>query len=117
MPEPSTSLPDVVPFGSFAELRKAHSDRVRSAKTDKAEPVPMESIMRFQETVRRTGVNLSLAEERQSAQNILDYWTAELVSAAPAEAGAWSPPGLAPFEQNTGEAAPDPAGDLHARLV
>lgn len=98
-----------VPFGSFAQLRQWHKSLVGSTTVkDRAAAGPVDpDVLRSRIwTVQATGTNIAAEDERRSAQNILDYWAAELISAAPDELEAWSPPRLAQFEDTARGPAP-----------
>lgn len=101
-------------FGSFAELRRWHSAKLRHARA--GGPITTENLRAYVHAVAASGTGIEAEDERQAAQDMLDYWFAELVSAAPSENQSWSPPRLAEFALPEGGGgtprnAPDTATD------
>jgi hypothetical protein len=68
------------PFGSLFELRRAHSELMRSAR-DRAHISEFTQRVRdFLARAAATGAVLRASDEREAAQNILDYWNASLLT-------------------------------------
>ncbi len=82
MTEPTA--PDLLaePFDSLTALRIAHLDMLNSATVARGEPVPEHEVEAFLARASATGAGLQDADDRETAQRILDYWSADLLSAA-----------------------------------
>ncbi len=97
----NASVADSSGFSSFKELQRAHLDLMRTYKPSQeatsGEEDVKSAIRRFVVKVRNTGTVLEKDAERQAAQNILDYWSAETVSIADISEKDWSPEKLLPF--------------------
>ncbi len=98
------------PFETFAALQRAHLDFRQSAK---ARPgagsghLAVDAARAFVARARASGAYIEDANERNAAQAILDYWSAELVSSPGATADDFMPVLLASFD--AARAAPDTA--------
>src|SRR3989442_3679606 len=81
MPAETQSKADTAaPFGSLFELRRAHSELMRSAG-DRAQISELTQRIRdFLARAAATGAVLRASHEREAAQNILDYWNASLLT-------------------------------------
>ena len=93
-------------FVSLAKLRSAHLDLLRAATAARqgSQPAPdVAAIRAFLATAQATGAQLDQSEERDTAQGILDYWTAELIATSD-PATSTGPMLLAPFDTSL---APD----------
>src|SRR5712692_3265866 len=92
-------------FNSFAELQRANTELMRASKsqrkTDTDERSRKREIQAFIAKAQATGAILGQEAERQAAQNILDYWSAEAVSLSDIDEKAWTPTILAPFRSET----------------
>jgi hypothetical protein len=88
-------------FPSFVELQRQHLDLMRASIDDADRK---SRIAQMIERTRNTGTILA-GNERQSAQDILDYWSAETISQSDITEN-WSPPKLVPFEEAGERAAP-----------
>lgn len=86
------------PFGSLQDLRNEHARLLRSTGRTKHEQIAPEVIRAFLKKAQALGALLGAANEREAAQNILDYWTASLMTLAPEEAA--SSVELAEFDPN-----------------
>ncbi len=88
-------------FNSFAELQRANTELMRASQSQRkaaaSEGGSRPAVRAFVAKAQATGAILQNDAERQAAQNILDYWSAELVSAADIDEKAWTPAMLAPF--------------------
>jgi hypothetical protein len=84
-------------FSSFAELQRMHLDLTRRSREGADDPQFRSQIDLFVDRVKNTGTVLDGAE-RQAAQNILDYWSAEVISLSDIGEN-WSLPKLLPFAQ------------------
>jgi len=77
MPAEAQSNADATaPFGSLFELRRANSDLMRSVR----DPEFTQRIRDFLARAAATGAVLRASDEREAAQNILDYWNASLLT-------------------------------------
>jgi tetratricopeptide (TPR) repeat protein len=81
MPAEAQSNADATtPFGSLFELRRAHSDLMLSVR-DRANISELTQRIRdFLARAAATGAVLRASDEREAAQNILDYWNASLLT-------------------------------------
>ena len=81
MPAEAQSNTDATaPFGSLFELRRAHSELMGSVR-DRAHISELTQRIRdFLARAAATGAVLRASDEREAAQNILDYWNASLLT-------------------------------------
>ena len=108
--------PRFLGFGNFAELRRWHARQVEALKG--AERPTVEALRSFVTAVQSSGANITAEDERLSAQDILDYWAAELISAAPTEMKSWSPPRLdAPGETHGAPPSPGQPGMVASKAA
>lgn len=92
-------------FTDIVELKDWHRARVAAAATRiGTKEAVIKALQSDIEAVRATGASLSSDSDRRSAQSILDYWAAELISIAPADMQIRSPPQLA----SAANVRPDP---------
>lgn len=99
------------PIASLAELRSRHSALLqRQENRDRQLRLSPEEILGFLETARRLGRLVADFDQRETAQSILDYWTAKLLSQAPQAADHLEAFYLAEFDPaNTGRVSPETA--------
>jgi hypothetical protein len=81
MPAEAQSNADATaPFGSLFELRRAHSELMLLVR-DRAHISELTQRIRdFLARAAATGAVLRASDEREAAQNILDYWNASLLT-------------------------------------
>jgi hypothetical protein len=81
MPAEAQSNTDATaPFGSLFELRRAHSELMLLVR-DRAHISELTQRIRdFLARAAATGAVLRASDEREAAQNILDYWNASLLT-------------------------------------
>jgi energy-coupling factor transporter ATP-binding protein EcfA2 len=105
MPAETQSKADaMVPFGSLFELRRAHSELMRSAR-DRAQISELTQRIRdFLARAAATGAVLRASDEREAAQNILDYWNASLLTTRGVDHSSFTTTQLDPVD---GSLAPD----------
>src|SRR5215813_8921977 len=78
--EPQSKADAMAPFGSLFELRRAHSELMRAVR-DRAQILELTQRIRdFLARAAATGAVLRASDEREAAQNILDYWNASLLT-------------------------------------
>jgi hypothetical protein len=90
---------NTAPYASFAELRQAHAELLRSLAGSDAPD--SEKAVRIEALISRGVVTGRVVEDelaRSNAQGILDYWAAELLNVSRIDARTWSPPRLAAFD-------------------
>ena len=116
----NASVTDSSGFSSFKELQRAHLDFMRTYKPSQeatgSEEDVKSAIRKFVVKARNTGAVLEKDAERQAAQNILDYWSAETVSITDISEKDWSPEKLLPFVPET-DASHDKSRLADAELV
>ena len=72
------------PVAGLPELRSRHSTLLQRQENRERQLRPSpEEILGFLETARRLGRMLSDFDQRETAQGIMDYWTAKLLSQVP----------------------------------
>jgi hypothetical protein len=112
--EPLLTLPTgVAPLASLKDLRARHSTLLQR-RTSGSVVTPAD-ILDFLSAASQTGANIPEEDmdARESAQGILDYWTATLLSQNPAVANiAHSVFTLAPFDAARGQALSGTSFDL-----
>jgi hypothetical protein len=86
------------PFASLQDLRNEHARLLRSSGRGKQEQVPPETIRAFLKKAQAVGALIGAASEREAAQNILDYWTASLMTSSVEDAQSASSVELAEFD-------------------
>ena len=86
MPAETQSKADATaPFDSLFELRRAHSELMRAVR-DRAQISELTQRIRdFLARAAATGAVLRASDEREAAQNILDYWNASLLKTVSSE--------------------------------
>lgn len=97
-------------FDSFEALRQAHLEMMQSPSEDGSDPRLHRSPDQMRAFIARaaaTGAAIADRTERRAAQGILDYWSAELVSAPEAAATDFLPARLALPDQRTIAATAD----------
>jgi len=103
-------------FPSFPDLQREHTELMRRLRPSGE---PMDESQRrsligdFIERAKNTGAILD-GDERQAAQSILDYWSAEIVSASDID-DKWDLPKLLPFEGRAERSEP-PADVIQKRV-
>jgi len=105
-------------FSSLEDLQHAHVELMKalrptlgSGDTSSVKP----TIVEFVERAKNTGACIQDPAERQAAQNILDYWSAETVSVEDISKD-WTPDKLLPFDPEAGGKTGPSAERLAARL-
>jgi Novel STAND NTPase 1/Pentapeptide repeats (9 copies) len=102
--EPQSKADATAPFGSFFELRRAHSELMRSVQ-DRAQISKLTQRIRdFMARAGATGAVLRGSDERDAAQNILDYWNASLLTMRGADRISFTTTQLEPVDESL---APD----------
>ncbi|GAB4114445.1 MAG: hypothetical protein Fur005_44770 [Roseiflexaceae bacterium] len=71
-----TSAGQIQPFPSLAALRAAHADLLKTIRETRALPSTFGPITEFIARGVATGAILSNDDDRDTAQNLLDYWSA-----------------------------------------
>ena len=89
-------------FGSLFELRRAHSELMRSVRD--GAPMLEQRIRDFLARVAATGAVLRTSDEREAAQNILDYWNASLLTMRGVDRSSFTTTQLEPVDKSL---APD----------
>ena len=89
-------------FGSLFELRRAHSELMRSVRD--GAPMLEQRIRDFLARVAATGAVLRTSDEREAAQNILDYWNASLLTMRGVDRSSFTTTQLEPVDESL---APD----------
>lgn len=92
------------PFSSLSELRAEHTALLRATRDGEPDSALTTRIEEFVQRARETGRLVQDDAERDSAQGILDYWTATLVTRVDPRAVTTSPALLAAFDPRS---APD----------
>src|SRR5215475_3842861 len=101
MPAEAQSNTDATaPFGSLFELRRANSDLMRSVR----DPEFTQRIRDFLARAAATGAVLRASDEREAAQNILDYWNASLLTMRGVDRSSFTTVQLEPVDESM---APD----------
>ena len=105
MPAEAQSNADATaPFGSLFELRRAHSELMRSVG-DRAHISELTQRIRdFLARAAATGAVLRASDEREAAQNILDYWNASLLTMRGVDRSSFTTTQLEPVDESL---APD----------
>jgi tetratricopeptide (TPR) repeat protein len=102
--EPQSKGDATAPFGSLLELRRAHSELMRSAG-DRAHISELTQRIRdFLARAAATGAVLRASDEREAAQNILDYWNASLLTMRGVDRSSFTTTQLEPVDESL---APD----------
>ncbi len=102
--EPQSKGDATAPFGSLLELRRAHSELMRSAR-DRAHISELTQRIRdFLARAAATGAVLRASDEREAAQNILDYWNASLLTMRGVDRSSFTTTQLEPVDESL---APD----------
>lgn len=108
-------------FNSFAELQQAHITTMAFDWGQKLAVNDGDARTRIRELVqkmRNTGARIEDAAERQVAQNIVDYWSAQTISIDDLGEGDWSPAKLLPFDPSVVPGRPTTQGpDEISRLL
>lgn len=110
----------IAPLKSLEEIQQAHVELMRELKPNlgsgnqgNAKP----AILDFVSRVKDAGARIEGPAERQAAQNILDYWSAETVSISDVSEKDWSPDKLAAFDPNQAVTKQPPSAEkVAARL-
>ncbi|HEU5090721.1 MAG TPA: hypothetical protein VFT99_24875, partial [Roseiflexaceae bacterium] len=76
MTEPHTPLPPIEPFPSLAALRAAHNELLKATRDTSAVRAQLDAIRDFIGRGAATGALLDEEDDRETAQNLLDYWSA-----------------------------------------
>jgi hypothetical protein len=98
MSETALATRTVLPFRSLSELRGEHAKLMRGARGQGPDGDLHEQVGNFLERAQATGAVLDEPNDRDSAQGVLDYWTAWLFSAPDAAALSATPAVLAAFD-------------------
>jgi tetratricopeptide (TPR) repeat protein len=99
MPSDEQSAADAVePFGSLAKLRAEHVNMMRSVRRDSLDEAQANRIRSFVRRIKATGALIDSPAARETAQGILDYWSASLFIAADRAALSATPPALDPYD-------------------
>ena len=102
--EPQSKGDATAPFGSLLELRRAHSELMRSVR-DRAHISELTQRIRdFLARAAATGAVLRASDEREAAQNILDYWNASLLTMRGVDRSSFTTTQLEPVDESL---APD----------
>jgi len=102
--EPQSKADATAPFGSLLELRRAHSELMRSVR-DRAHISELTQRIRdFLARAAATGAVLRASDEREAAQNILDYWNASLLTMRGVDRSSFTTTQLEPVDESL---APD----------
>jgi hypothetical protein len=108
------------PFKSLEELQQAHVDLMKELKPNLGSGNPgsaKPAILDFVSRAKNAGACIEDSAERQAAQNILDYWSAETVSIADVSEKDWTPDKLVPFDPDRAVAKQEPSAEkIEARL-
>jgi hypothetical protein len=97
MSEAALATKTAAPFGSLSELRAEHSKLMRAARRQSRADL-LRRVRSFLDLAQATGALLDEPSDRDSAQAVLDYWTAWLFSSADADALSATPAVLALFD-------------------
>jgi tetratricopeptide (TPR) repeat protein len=92
------------PFGSLFELRRAHSELMRSARDRSHISEFTQRVRDFLARAAATGAVLRASDEREAAQNILDYWNASLLTMRGVDRSSFTTTQLEPVDESL---APD----------
>lgn len=86
-------------FSSFDELAQAHRKLMSEVSSDPGtiDNDQVKRIQVFLDTASSAGTVLHEEAERQSAQNILDYWASRLIVLSRVDEVSWTPPRLVEF--------------------
>src|SRR2546428_5577584 len=105
MPAETKSKADATaPFDSLFELRRAHSELMRAVR-DRAQISELTQRIRdFLARAAATGAVLRASDEREAAQNILDYWNASLLTMRGVDHSSFTTTQLDPVDESL---APD----------
>src|SRR5215831_4460709 len=105
MPAEAQSNTDATaPFGSLFELRRAHSELMLLVR-DRAHISELTQRIRdFLARASATGAVLRASDEREAAQNILDYWNASLLTMRGVDRSSFTTTQLDPVDESL---APD----------
>jgi tetratricopeptide (TPR) repeat protein len=105
MPAEAQSKADATaPFGSLFELRRAYSELMRSVR-DRAHISELTQRIRdFLARAAATGAVLRASDDREAAQNILDYWNASLLTMRGVDRSSFTTTQLEPVDESL---APD----------
>ncbi|MBV8752604.1 MAG: hypothetical protein JO328_07075 [Hyphomicrobiales bacterium] len=117
MSEQALAAHVVAPFASLSDLRAEHAKLMRAARKKDAEGDIVARVRGFVDRAQATGCVLDAQNDRDSAQGVLDYWTAWLFSSPDAAALSATPAILAAFDPtNSRQLAPadDPYLGLRA---
>lgn len=98
MSETALATSPVVPFGSLSELRGEHAKLMRGARRQGPDGDLLARVRSFLDRAQATGTILDEPNDRDSAQGVLDYWTAWLFSSPDAAALSATPAVLAAFD-------------------
>jgi uncharacterized protein YjbI with pentapeptide repeats len=97
----SHSMPGNGSYSSSMDLRNKHAELKRDALRDLQDSekaaAAAESVRTFIRRAQASGASIGDEGDRQSAQAIIDYWTAELASSSEARESDYLPTLLAPF--------------------
>ena len=86
------------PFESLSGLHLQHVEMMRAVRRESRETEWVERIRKFIDRVKATGTRLDSPADRDSAQNIITYWTSYLFTAGDREALSAAPAILDPFD-------------------
>ncbi|MBI3435690.1 MAG: hypothetical protein HY056_11540 [Proteobacteria bacterium] len=96
-------------YASFAQLRQAHTDLMRELERDRRSSIGDDAdatlVRAFVAKATNTGAILERDAERHVAQNMLDYWSAEIISTSKIDEKEWAPAKLVEFDPTTLQAA------------
>src|SRR5438270_7372982 len=102
--DPRSKADATAPFGSLFELRRAHSELMRSAQDRAQVPELAQRIRDFVVRAGATGAVLRASDEREAAQNVLDYWNTTLLTMRGVDRGSFTTTQLEPVDESL---APD----------
>ncbi|WP_413990951.1 hypothetical protein ACMDCR_02205 [Labrys okinawensis] len=94
---------DELAYGSLAQLRAEHLGMLRSWR--RSEGADAEVIVAFRRRIAATGAVLSDEADRETAQDFLDYWDAQLLSITDGGGAPQLDLQLAPFQPDVGSPA------------
>lgn len=106
------------PIDSLTELRRQNSTLLQRdvAGGGTAKPTPGE-LLGFLEAAAKLGHSLEDYEQRETAQGIMDFWIASLLSAAPAASEGTRPFTLEPYDESSVQANATEAQQLRVQAV
>ena len=116
----STGVTAVVapPIDTEAELRRQHSALLQRdvAGAGTSKPTPGE-LLGFLESASKLGRSLEDGDARETSQNIMDFWIAQLLSQAPQAAEGSRPFSLEPFDERSAKLVLDDAQQLRVQAT